>query len=423
MRAIISAARPSGRVVPPPSKSIAHRALLAAGLAAGTSEITGITQSEDLLATMRVLEAMGARITLQNGKALVQGVDPFKISRPIRVNCGESASTLRFAVPLLALSGQPVTLTGMGRLLERPMEPYQQIFEESGLSFALSKDELRFKGPLSDGKYRVPGGVSSQFFTGLLLALPLVPGFSQLYPDGAVASAGYVDLTIQVQEAFGVRVYNGIEPGSFAIHGCQRYEAGSFTVPADDSQAAFWAALGSVCGNVQVSGWSGKYPQPDRAILKFLKKAGASFTCEGDVVRFEKAPLHKLQADVDACPDLAPILMALSMFCEGRQVIGGTKRLAFKESDRGRAMAQELSKFGAKVRLNENSVSVLGGELHAPEQPLCAHGDHRVVMALTFAALAAGVPAQIEGAEAIGKSWPGFFEELNQAGADIRLEP
>lgn len=421
MRAIIFPGKPSGCMVPPPSKSIAHRVLLAAGLAPGVSEIKGMTLSDDVLATIRVLRALGAQVHLQGGSATVTGADVFRRGGPIEAQCGESASTLRFAVPLLALSGRNITLTGMGRLLQRPMDPYKTIFENRGLSFDLTEDALHFKGPLTSGDYTVPGGISSHFFTGLLLALPLLPGISRIFSDGEIVSAGYVELTIKVQQAFGVRILRDVQHGCFLITGGQQYTCGKFTVPGDDSQAAFWAALGSICGNVQVSGYSEEYPQPDRAILGFLKKGGANFTREGDVLRFEKAPLHGFKANLTNCPDLGPVLMAAGLYCDSNVSLANTGRLAMKESDRAHAMAKELRKFGAKIRVGQNSVCVRPAELHEPTEPLCSHGDHRVVMALTLAAIAGGFSAEIEGAEAVKKSWPGFFDELNKAGANIRL--
>ena len=410
-----------GVVAAPPSKSIAHRTVLAAGLAKGLSRIYNLDPSQDIAATLAAVRAFGAKVKLTERYADIEGRGGFAtILRP--VDCGESGSALRFLVPVLSLTGQQVEFTGRGRLFQRPMDVYRDIFAAQGLLFSQSDKGLVIRGRLAPGDYRVRGDVSSQFITGLLYALPLLHKESRLEIVPPFESRSYVQLTLDVLRDFGVAAgWDEERENTLYIPGGQRYHNRSCTVEGDYSQAAFLAVLGALAGGVTVTGLKENSAQGDAAILDILQACGAKFTRTGDAVAFEKSELHATEIDLADCPDLGPILMVLGLFCEGETVIRNAGRLRLKESDRIAAMEEELKKLGGKLKSDENTVTIQGGPLVLPGL-LYGHNDHRVVMALSVAALGAGYTVRISGAQAVAKSWPGFFATLQQLGAGIEVE-
>ena len=316
--------------------------------------------------------------------------------------------------PRVCQTGADVRFTGRGRLLERPQNVYEQLFAEKGIAFTHTPAEVRVRGPLPAGEYEVDGGVSSQFITGLLLALPLCGAPCRVTVRPPFESRSYVGLTLRAMADFGVHVS---ECGNtYSINGNEKYVSANHTVEADYSHAAFLAVLGAVCGGVTVRGLREDSLQGDRVILDILARCGASFTREGDAVHFEKSRLHGARIDIADCPDLGPILMVLGLFCEGETVLENAARLRVKESDRIAAMEAEIRKLGGQITSDENTVTVRASRLHAPDAPLDSHNDHRVVMAMAVAALGAGVPAVIENAQAVAKSYPDFFDVLRSIG-------
>ena len=427
MRAVITPGAAEGAMQVPPSKSIAHRALLAAALCEQPCTLAGVAASEDIAATLRALRAFGAAAEAQpDGTLLVRGV-PLPQAPDAPLDCGESGSTLRFLVPLLALTGKPVTLTGRGRLMARPQEVYAGLFAARGLPFAQSADSLRFCGPLPAGTYRLSGAVSSQFITGLLLALPLLRGNSLLRIDPPLESRPYVELTLAVQAAFGVRAFWQDEL-TLAVPGSQHYRrAAPFAVPGDDSQAAFVAALGALSGATRCLGLDPASRQGDRVIFEFLARLGAApkRLADGSVL-VRQAPLTAGEFDLADCPDLGPILMVLCCFAAGTSRILHAGRLRLKESDRIAAMQTELAKLGLVVECEGDTLVIRGNggaSCAAPREALCGHNDHRVVMALAVAASRCTGPVTITGAEAVAKSWPNFFADLQKTGVKVETLP
>lgn len=420
MTAYIEPSRVAGCLAAPPSKSMAHRAVLAAGLARGASRIDNLDFSEDIRATLGAVAAMGAKVRTGSSWAEIIGRGGLAtLLRP--VDCGESGSTLRFLIPVLSLSGQQVEFTGRGRLFARPQSVYQDIFLEQGLLFCHDDKGIVIKGALAAGDYRLPGDVSSQFISGLLFALPLLGRPSRIRVLPPFESRPYVDMTLCALRDFGITAgWSADEPDTLCIPAPQIYRNRDYTVEGDYSQAAFLAVLGALRGGITVSGLRPDPVQGDAAILDILARCGAKFTRTGDTVAFEAGELSATGIDLAACPDLGPILMVLGMFCEGETVIRNAGRLRLKESDRIEAMRQELEKFGAKVSATEDTVFIQGCRPVLPG-PLSGHNDHRVVMALSIAALAAGLRAEIHGAGAVAKSWPGFFEAMQKLGAEVVL--
>ena len=445
MRAILYPSEISGRVAAPPSKSMAHRALICAALAKGESRVLNLSASQDITATLAAMRLLGAsaadmdapecrrgaaaayahwsgeRTVSGPGSLILKGTGglPFApVSGP--VDCCESGSTLRFLIPLFSLTDAPVRFTGRGRLMERPQGVYARMFAERGLGFAQDADGITVRGALSAGEYTLAGNISSQFISGLLFALPLLSGNSTLHLIPPVESRSYIDMTRSVQAAFGVQSH-WLDENTLAIPGGQHYHPCDYTVEGDYSQAAFPAVLGAACGGVTITGLAPETLQGDAAILDILRRCGAVFTRTAEGISFEKAPLHGVDIDLADCPDLGPVLMVLGLLCEGTTVIRNAERLRLKESDRIAAMEAELRACGGVLESEGGTITVHGcaNRLHAPAGVLHGHNDHRVVMSLAVLALSTGIPLTVDDAEAITKSWPNFFEAIKPLGAEV----
>ena len=411
---------PSGVLAAPPSKSMAHRAVLCAALADGESRLTGLAHSQDIDATLAAAAALGAQVEAGEGWARIAGAAPLQ-APAAPVDCCESGSTLRFLIPLAALTGRPVAFTGRGRLMQRPQSVYQELFASQGLRFGQEGDTLTVAGPLRPGCFSLAGDVSSQFISGLLFALPLLDGDSRLCLKPPVESRSYIEMTRAAQSRFGV-ASAWLDEYTLAVPGGQAYRPRDMAIEGDWSQAAFPAALGVLAGDVTVTGLEPGTLQGDAVILDILRRCGGRAEAVPGGVRFQKSALHGTKIDLADCPDLGPILMALGLLCEGETVITNAGRLRLKESDRIAAMEQELRKLGGQIESDGGTVTVRRSALHAPAGPLWGHNDHRVVMSLTVLAAAAGLPVQIDGAEAVAKSWPGFFAAVRQLGVEVQTD-
>lgn len=392
-----------GTVKAPPSKSAAHRYLICAALAHGTSTLTGIEYSDDILATLDLIKGLGATCRINGDSVTLTGADPRQAAPEQPLNCRASATTLRLGLPLCLLSGNTAVLGAEESLLSRPLDIYAQICRERGLIMQKDAQSVTVRGALHGGAFSVRGDVSSQFISGLLLALPLCAEDSTLTVVPPFESRPYVDMTVGIMKRFGV---NLISDGKFTyrVKGRQKYRPveGGIAVEGDFSSAAFFDALNLLGHSVTVTGLDPDSTQGDKRYKEY----------------FERLRCGTPTLDVSNCPDLAPVLMALAA-AENGAVLTGTRRLSFKESDRGHAMATELSKFGAEVTVGEDSITVRSAPLHQPTEPLCSHNDHRIAMSLaTLATLTGGV---IEGAEAVKKSLPCYFELLRSLGADVSL--
>ena len=411
----------AGRLEVPPSKSITHRAILCAALAGGQSHISNLAYSQDAEATLAAAAAFGAQADRRPyGELFLTGAERRAVPAA-PVDCGESGSTLRFLIPLAALGREAVTFTGRGRLLERPQSVYEEIFAAQGLRFDRAADHITVAGPLQPGRFDMAGNVSSQFVTGLLLALPLLDGDSTIKLRRPVESRSYIKLTREVQARFGVESY-WLDMNTLFVPGGQQYRPCDMVVEGDWSQAAFPAVLGALAGDITVRGLQRKNSQGDSVIARILRLCGLGSKGIPGGFRFFRAGdavPEGGRVDLADCPDLGPILMVLGLFCEGETVIRNAGRLRLKESDRIAAMEAELRKFGGQIESTENTVTVRGSRLHTPTEDLDGHNDHRVVMSLTVLAAAAGLPATITGAEAVAKSWPDFFDAMRRLGVEV----
>ena len=388
-----------GTVAAPPSKSMAHRLLICAGFARGTSRISGLDYNEDILATIDCLQALGASCRVQGDTVTVVGADPRQAAPAGPLGCRESGSTLRFFVPPALMCGRQVSFTGTEKLLSRPLGVYRQLCEEKGFAYIHDGKSLQVQGHLTGGVYRVPGDVSSQFISGLLFALPLAAGDSYIQITTPLESKSYIDLTLQAQAAFGVRAVWQDERTLF-VPGGQHYRSRDMAVEGDYSGAAFYGAMNALGSEVTVLGLSETSLQGDKVYARHMESL------------VDGVP----EIDLSDCPDLGPVLLAVAAAKNGA-LFTGTRRLKIKESDRAAAMARELAAFGTKVLVEDNSVTVTPVAFHAPDRVLQGHNDHRIVMSLAVLLMLTG--GEIQGAQAVRKSFPDFFEKLKQLGVEV----
>ncbi len=399
MRVTINPGKAEGTVSAPSSKSVAHRLLICAGLSEGESCIRGVDLNEDICATIDCLCAMGATCLVDGNNVYVRGVDPRKMHPVDVLCCRESGSTLRFFIPLALLCGKMVSLTGTEKLLSRPLDIYENLCGEKGMTFSREDNFIRVCGRLSGGVFTIPGNISSQFITGLLFALPLCEEDSLIQITPPVESRGYIDLTLQALEAFGICA-KWQDSCTLVIPGKQKYAPVEITAEGDYSGAAFFAALKALGNDIEITGLRKDSLQGDKVYEEYFPAVCAS----------------KASLNIANCPDLGPILFALAAAKNGG-VFTGTKRLKIKESDRAAAMAEELSAFGVNVVVNEDEVIVQPNDFHAPNRVLCGHNDHRIVMSLAVLLTLTG--GSIEGAQAVRKSFPDFFERLQSLGVEV----
>ena len=426
MRVNIKPSTPHGSVCAPPSKSMAHRMLICAGLAhkSEPSLIFGLEDSQDILATIDCLNVLGAGINRQNDCAAIYGIDSSAVRENNVLPCRECGSTLRFFVPLCLLQDKPLTLTGSPTLMSRPMDVYRAICQQQGLLFSQDEQGIHVQGPLRAGTFTIPGNISSQFISGLLFATPLMESESSIEVLAPYESHSYVDMTVDAMQQFGVKVASRARKNGsmmYRVAAPQRYTACDFAVEGDYSQAAFLAVLGCVIGGITITGLNPDSQQGDKVILDILKRCGGKFKAVEGGFHFDRSLLKATDIDLADCPDLGPILFTLGCFCSGETVIRNAGRLRLKESDRIEAMQTELQKMGARIDVDGDTVHIQGVALHAPNAPLSGHNDHRIVMALAVAAIASGLPALLCGAEAVEKSWPAFWNVLRGLGAKIEL--
>ncbi len=398
----------SGTVTPPPSKSMAHRLLIAAALGSGISTVRGVAMSQDVEATLRCLTALGGRwretapgtleITGIGGRRSTPGT-----ALP-HLDCGESGSTLRFFLPIaLAVAGGGV-FTGQGRLMARPQGPYLDLFREKGIFCEQTGGTLTVRGTLEPGEYHLPGNVSSQFFTGLLFALPLLDGPSTIVPTTAVESWDYILMTLDALTGAGVTAAEPHTPGE-AFRVCPAaYQPFDRTVEADWSQAAFWYAAIALGSQLELTGLNAFSVQGDMAVVPHFLR----LTQPGDQ-----------EIDVSGIPDLLPPLAVMAAVRSGTTRFVNAARLRMKESDRLETTAALLTTLGVSAQAGPDFLTVQGGAITGGT--VDGANDHRIVMAAAIAATASSSPVTIRGAEAVKKSYPDFWEVYQSLGGVIHV--
>ena len=396
-RVILENSNLCGTVTMPPSKSAAHRALACSFLAGGSS-VEPIIASKDMRAMQQAISA------LQNGSDTV--------------DCIESGNTLRFMLPVAAALGRNVTFIGSGRLPERPIGDYLRLFPEHGVKCVSDgKLPVTIEGKLTGGRYEIAGNISSQYITGLLLALPILDEDSEIVLTTKLESKPYVDLTIKVLSDFGVAVEE-TEYGYF-VKGKQKYIQRDYVVESDWSQAAFFLAAGAIGGDVTLKGLRADSAQGDKEIVDIIRRFGADIEINENGIRCRKSALHGTEIDVTDIPDTVPAIAVTAAFAEGKTVITGAERLRYKESDRIESVVTNLKKMGVQVEETRDGMNITGSAVHGAQ--LDGYNDHRIVMAFSIAALFASDETEITQADSVNKTYPAFFEDYNKLGGKANV--
>lgn len=408
---VIAPSKLNGRLKIQPSKSVSHRAIICAALSEGVSVLKNIAFSDDIKATADAVQTMGLCDIRAEKDSIIVGIGTRR--EPSDIFCNESGSTLRFCLPL-AMDGTERRFTGRGRLLERPMDLYEEICRKQSIKMDIKPDGITIKGQLNPDIFTMRGDISSQFVSGLLFALPRLKGDSRIIFTSELQSKHYVDLTRDMLAKFGVETEDW--GGDIIVYGNQVYKSREIEIEGDFSHAAFFAVGAALSGKVELLGLDDRSLQGDKKIYEILSQAGACV--EGHTVSKQNR-LKPFRADVSQIPDLVPVLCVLALGAEGESVIYNAARLRYKESDRLSAMAREIQKLGGDIEEYEDRLVIRGGK------PLSgglvdSHGDHRVAMALAVASTLARGDIRLKNADVVKKSAPNFYSEFQKLGGMIR---
>ena len=404
----------------PSSKSLCHRYLIAAGLAQGNSQLGNINFNDDIQATLNVLHKCGISCKRQADELFIAGNGGIINYDGSLIDVGESGSTLRFLLPLLVNSGQEVSFKGHGKLMQRPLSVYQQIIENSGGSFVIIDDILKVNGSFPAGHYEIRGDISSQFISGLLLALPLQEEDSTITIIPPYESKTYVDLTIEVLQKAGITIrQDGL---TYMIPGSRQYQPLEAQIPADDSAAAFFAIQALISKRrITIEGMRKDSRQADHRIVDICRQFGGSVQEEDERCSFTSGPLKAARIDLSDCPDLGPILFVLASLIPQETCFINAGRLRLKESDRIEAMKQELSRFAIDMQSDGDTVCIKGRTDIAGGICIDPHGDHRIAMAMAILASIAEKPCIINDAQTVNKSYPDFFQDLIKTDVEVQF--
>ncbi|MBN2121838.1 3-phosphoshikimate 1-carboxyvinyltransferase [Candidatus Micrarchaeota archaeon] len=402
----------SGEIAAPASKSMMQRAVAAAILSRGTTEILNPSFCEDCEAALGIAKALGAKVRKENGGVLIESRGIVSSPPSRELDCGESGTCIRMFAPIAGLYEEELVLSGRGSLMSRPVGMVKDALLEIGARVGTAKGyaPIKVRGPINSAHFAIDCSETSQLLSGLLMALPLCEGDSSIEARN-LKSSPYVDMTISLLGHFGVKVERDGE--HFEIMGGQKYHPSSYTVEGDWSSASFLFVAGAVSGSVTVLGLDSGSLQGDKRILEVLGKAGAKVESSDGAVLVEKGALMGFEFDASDCPDLFPPLVALACNCSGKSVILGVRRLLGKESNRAAALVSEFGKLGAKIRVAGDAIEIEGGaKLSGGE--VDSHSDHRIAMACAVAALNCSGSVRILNAECVSKSYPSFFEDLEK---------
>lgn len=408
--------RTKGSVTAPPSKSYAQRAIAAALLCRGETVLTNMVYCNDTRAALQVARDLGAEVVCTEDACTIRGG-----LRPSgrELNVGESGLATRLFTPVTALCGEEIVLTGEGSLLGRPISMMEAPLRELGAEISSREGYLpiRVKGPVRGGQATVDGSLSSQFITGLLMSLPLAERDTTMNVAD-LKSKPYIDMTIGLLEAFGIEIKHN-DYKQFFIEGGQHYTAARYNIEGDWSGASCLLVAGATAGEATVRNLNPLSLQADTAIIDALTRAGAEITTTRDSVTVRRNELRAFEFDATHCPDLFPALAALAAGCRGTSVLRGTRRLVHKESDRARTIADVFSRMGIDIDLSEeNLMRITGGPIRSATVE--SHNDHRIAMAAATAALNSDDSVVVRRAEAVNKSYPGFWDDLRRLTTEKR---
>lgn len=421
----IPPSRLSGAIAAISSKSDAHRNLICAALAQSPTVISLNTLSDDIMATIDCIIELGAEVIIEDGKSItVSGIDSHK-SNPqsgypsfLHLNCRESGSTLRFLLPVASALYDDVSFEGSGRLPERPLSPLIEEMEAHGCKFSAHRLPFSVGGPLNGGTFSLPGNISSQYISGLLMAFPLTGKDCRIILTSQLESAGYIDMTIDTMQRYGINVQR--HDNGFSVAGGQHYVSpGAVTIDGDWSNSAFWLTAGTLSGPIICSGLSMGSLQGDKQILSVLKRMGANIrhTQNGEILSgpTDAAALTSVEIDASQVPDLVPILAVASATADGETIIYNAARLRLKESDRLQAICDCINRIGGKAVPLNDGIRITGVE-SLSGGTVDSYGDHRIVMAIAIASTVCTGDIIIRGAEAVNKSYPEFMRDFEKLG-------
>lgn len=411
----------SGSLVVPPSKSLSHRAIIAASLAKGKSIISNVILSKDILATIDGMRALGAEITINGNQVIIHGNSIERKANLIDAN--ESGSTLRFLIPIALVSNLPICFTGKNHLVHRPLDSYFEIFDSLGISYSHEDGQylpLHIHGGLRPDTYHLRGDVSSQFITGLLYALPLLNGDSKIVITTELESKGYIDLTLDILKQFGIQIrHNNYQ--EFMIAGNQSYQPFNYTVEGDYSQVAFFLVAGALGADLKLYGMREDSYQGDKKIIQDILSMKGNLELHPDYISCRPGKTIGATIDFSQSPDLGPALTVLASLSEGTTEFVKASRLRIKECDRITCMKEELEKMGASIEENPDGMKIYGvDELYGAV--VDSHNDHRVAMALAVASLKTKGDIVIMNAGCVAKSFPNFWDVFQSLGGDISYE-
>lgn len=398
-----------GKIVVPASKSDAQRAIIAASLANGISQISNCGTSDDVLHVLKAVELLGAKVDSIGSDSYIISGGKFVYSD--QLNVGESGLAIRLLTPIVATQNHTISLSGKGSLLKRPLHFFEENLPKMNVEVKSTNGFLPIKvqGPLKGGAYKVDGSQSSQYISGLLMALPLVEDASDLMVEN-LASKPYVQMTLNTLEKFGIQIEND-KFERFLITGKQHYLPSDYHVEGDWSAASYWLIAAALGANITISGLSMSSLQADKKILDALIGSGCSLHYSTDGISVNGSEKKAFQFDATHCPDLFPALVSFAAFCPGVSIISGVKRLKNKESDRGKVLQAEFGKLGITIDIIDDEMHITGGNITG-NIVVNSNNDHRIAMCLAIAGLFSEKGITIQNAEAVSKSYPAFWSDL-----------
>ncbi|MFQ8706194.1 MAG: 3-phosphoshikimate 1-carboxyvinyltransferase [Thomasclavelia sp.] len=409
-----------GVVQVPPSKSLAHRAIICASLAKGVSRIDNIEYSKDIQATIKAMKSLGTKIKEFENYLIIDGTTTFT-KQNSEIDCEESGSTLRFMVPISIVEENKVHFVGRGNLGKRPLDTFYEIFERQNIGYMYKRDvlDLYVIGKLKPDHYIIPGNISSQFITGLLFALPLLKGDSIIEITSTLESKGYIDLTLQMLNQYGIKIINN-DYKSFVVMGNQEYQAHDYRVEADFSQAAFYLVAGAIGNDVILTDLNLDSLQGDKVTLNILEAMGAKINVVSDGIKVTGENLSATQVDASQCPDVIPVVSVALALAQGKSEVINAKRLRIKECDRIIATRSQINELGGAVIELPDSMTIRGVNEFIGGN-CSSFADHRIAMMLAIAATRCNQPVIIDNMECVEKSYPGFWKDYQSLGGIINV--
>ena len=405
-----------GTVSVPPSKSLAHRAIICASLAKGKSIISNVEYSKDIEATISCMQSLGTQIKKYDDYLEIDGTHTYSKENCL-MNCEESGSTLRFMIPISLVHSVNLHYIGKGKLGQRPLGVYYEIFDDQNISYSYKENvlDLYINGQLHSGEYSLPGHISSQFITGLLFSLPLLEGDSKIIITSKLESVGYIDLTLQMLRLYGIEIV--YKENIFYIKGNQSYKCGNYRIEGDYSQAAFYLVAGALGNDVIVEDLNMESAQGDKEIIDLLKRMGCTFIPSGNGYKMVADSLKAIDIDASQCPDIIPVLALACAVSQGYSRIYNAGRLRIKECDRLSATVEVLKNLGIEAIEKEDEMIIKGGKIIGG--CVSSYNDHRMAMMEAIASTVSTSPITIDNKECVRKSYPSFWDDFKMLGGKI----